>query len=50
MGLIPINLFRNKTPNGSDQELSGSGGSTPGGGGGWPGLQAGQRHQGLVAG
>ena len=31
--------FRSKTPNGSDQDLSGSGGSTPGAG--WPGLAPG---------
>jgi len=37
--LRPGSPHRNKTPNGSDQELSGSGGSTPGGGtAGWPGL------------
>ncbi|XP_023327809.1 mediator of RNA polymerase II transcription subunit 12 isoform X3 [Eurytemora carolleeae] len=37
--LRPGSPHRSKTPNGSDQDLSGSGGSTPGAG--WPGLAPG---------
>jgi len=39
--LRPGSPHRSKTPNGSDHDLSGSGGSTPGGVAAWPGLVAG---------